>query len=269
MHGVAEVGFRHDGGTDRLAHLFQRAPLRVLFPDCPSGEPPQAALVTTSGGLAGGDRLDLAMTVEDGSAGVMVASAAEKIYRSTGPDTLVEVTLTAGTDGWLEFLPQETILFEGARLRRATRLDLARDAQALVGEMLVFGRTAKGETLSTGLIRDAWDIRRQDRPLWADALHLDGDLAARLGAPAGFDGAKACATLVLAAPQAAGLLGLVRDRLEGYEGRAGATLVNTLLVVRWLDSDAARLRKSFGTVWAALRHAAAGLPERLPRLWEI
>ena len=269
MHGVAEMSFRRDGHVDRLAHLFQQAPLRVLFPDPPAFEPPQAALITTSGGLAGGDRLDLAVRVEDGARGMVVASAAEKIYRSTGPDTRVEIALSAQAGAWLEMLPQETIVFEGARLRRTTCLDLGHDAQALVGEMLVFGRAAKGEVLTRGLVRDAWEIRRDGRLIWADALHLDGDIAAKLNAPAGFDSAIACATLILAAPDPIRFLATARDRLEGYGGRAGATLVNGLLVARWLDKDADRMRKSFGRVWASLRHEAAGLPERLPRLWEI
>ncbi|OAN45657.1 urease accessory protein [Paramagnetospirillum marisnigri] len=265
MRGKAEITF----GRDRLAHLFQQAPLRALFPTPPDGEPPQAALVTTSGGLAGGDRLDLSVTVDDGGAGLVVASAAEKIYRSTGPDTEVEIALAAGSGSWLEFLPQETIAFDGSRLRRTTRLDLAADARALAGEMLVFGRTARGERLSHGLLRDAWDVRRDGRLIWADALHLDGDIAAKLDAPAGFDGANACATLVLAAPAPERLRDLIRDGLADYDGRAGATVVAGLVIARWLDRDAARLRKSFGAAWAMLRHEAAGLPRRLPRLWEI
>ena len=269
MHGRAAITFRHDAGIDRLGHLFQQAPLRVLFPDPPEGEPPQAALVTTSGGLAGGDRLDLSVAVEAGSAGMVVASAAEKVYRSTGPDTRVDVSSRVEAGGWLEVLPQETIVFEGARLRRLNRLELAGDAGALVGDMLVFGRTAHGERLTAGLVRDAWEIRRDGRLIWVDALHLDGDLATLLKASAGFDGAVACATMVLAAPEPALRRDRVREALDGYGGRAGATVVNGLLVVRWLDTDAARLRRSFGRVWAALRHEAAGWSARLPRLWEI
>ncbi|RAU20471.1 urease accessory protein [Paramagnetospirillum kuznetsovii] len=262
MWGKAEIVFE----PGRLGRLYQQAPLRVLFPDPPDGEPIQAALVTTSGGLAGGDRLELSARAAAGAVGMVVASAAEKIYRSTGPDTKVDIGLTVEKGAWLEVLPQETIVFEGARLRRSTRLDLAADARAMVGEMLVFGRTAKGESLSQGLVHDAWEIRRDGRLIWADALHLDGDIAAKLKAPGGFGGALACATLVLATPRPMILRDGVREMLDG---RAGATVVGDLLIVRWLDEDAARLRKSFGTVWAMLRHEAAGLPRRLPRIWEI
>lgn len=269
MHGRALIAFDRIEGRDRLADLYQRAPLRVLFPDPPDGEPLLAALVTTSGGLAGGDRLELDITVGAGARAVVVASAAEKIYRSTGADVTVEVELTAETGGWLEFLPQETILFEGSRLRRRTCLEVAAGAQILAGEMLVFGRTARGESLTTGLARDVWEVRKAGRLAWMDALHLDGQLDEILAAPSGFDGANACATLVLVADDAGAQLDAIRAGLESYGGRAGATLVNGVLVARWLDKDAARLRHSFGAVWMKIRNAAGGLPTKMPRIWEI
>ncbi|MCR6631897.1 MAG: urease accessory protein UreD [Magnetospirillum sp.] len=257
MHGRAEISFA--GG--RLARLYQRAPLRVLFPDPPPGEPPQAALVTTSGGLTGGDRQDIAVAVGEGTRASVVASAAEKIYRSTGADAAVEVSLAAGPGAWLEFLPQETILFDGARLRRRTTVDLAATAEVLAGEMLVFGRTARGERFTHGLARDEWRIRRDGRLVWADALHMADP--AVLAARAGFGGAVACATLILAAPDPAVWRDRVRDLLAGYGGRAGATVVNGMLVARWLDEDAQALRNNFGAVWSALRGGA------MPRLWHI
>lgn len=257
MHGRAEIAFA-DG---RLARLYQRAPLRVLFPEPATGNPPQAALVTTSGGLTGGDHLEVTVDVGEGCAATVVASAAEKVYRSSGPDVTIEVGLTVAAGGWLEFLPQETILFDGARLRRRTVLDMKGDARALAGEMLVFGRTARGERFTHGLVRDQWDVRRDGRLVWADALHVDDPSI--LEAAAGFGGAVACATLVLASRDLVHWRDLVRELTTGYQGWAGATMVNGLLVARWLDADAQRLRKSFGTAWSALR----GGP--MPRLWDI
>jgi len=269
MHGRAELGFVHADGVSRLARLYQRSPLRVLFPDPARDEPPQAALVTTSGGLAGGDRLELAVQLGPQARAVVVASAAEKVYRSDGADTVVEVGLDARSGAWLEVLPQETILFDGARLRRRTRIEAAADAGLMAGEILIFGRTARAERMRGGLVRDAWEIRRDGRLIWADALHLEGDIIRHLDAPAGFGGAAAAATLVLLCEDTAGACAAVRDWLGDYPGRAGATVVNGVLVARWLDEDARRLRTSFGRVWAGLRHAAAGLPESLPRLWDI
>jgi urease accessory protein len=265
MRGRADIAF----GPGGVTRLFQQAPLRLLFPDPSAGEPIQAALVTTSGGLAGGDHMELDARAEDGAKGVIVVGAAEKLYRSTGPDTLVRISLAAGDGAWLEVLPQETIIFDGARLRRSTGLDIGGTGRILAGEMLVLGRTARGERLTRGLVRDSWEVRRDGRLVWADALHLDGDLPAKLGGPAGFGGAVASATLVLAGGDPGPLLDHLRGVQEGYGGRAGATMVNGLLLARWLDEDAARLRRNFGAAWAALRYLAAGLPPKLPRLWEI
>ena len=154
-HGAASVAFARDDDVTRLTGLYQRDPLRVLFPDVPEGEIPTAVLVTTSGGLVGGDRLDVSVAVGDGAEAMMFGQAAEKVYRSAGPTSRIAVELSVGRDGWLEWLPQETILFEGARLERRTLIEIAPGARALAGEILVFGRIAGGERLSRGLVRDA------------------------------------------------------------------------------------------------------------------
>ncbi len=171
----------------------------------------------------------------------------------------------------MEWLPQETILFDAARLRRAMRITLAPGARVLAGEMLVFGRAAMGETLTSGFVHDAWEVWRDGRPLWADALHMDGDLPAILGHPACLDGAVAVATAVYVDDDPARFLDLARSLLVAEEGnsRAAATVVNGVLVVRWLGRDAFRLRRAFGRFWSAFRRATAGLAPRMPRVWEV
>lgn len=269
MHGRAELGFVRLDGAHRLGRLYQRAPLRVLFPDPAAGEPPQAALVTTSGGLAGGDLLELSVHAGPGARALVVGSAAEKIYRSTGADTRVDVRLTAESGALLEYLPQETILFDGARLRRATRIDAAAGATVLAGEILVFGRAARGEVLTHGLVRETWEVRRDGRLTWADALHLDGALRRPLDAAAGFAGAVAAATLVLAGAGPQDLRDALRALHADYPGRFAAGIVAGLLVARWLDGDAQRLRAAFGDSWKIARAMALALPATLPRLWNI
>jgi len=270
-HGAAQVTFRHDGHVTRLADLYHHDPLRVVFPNPAPHEPPSAVLVTTSGGLVGGDRLDVSVTLEADARAMVLAQAAEKVYRSTGADCRIDVGLRAETGAWLEFLPQETILFEGARLRRKTRVEAAAGARVLAGEMLIFGRVARGETVTDGLIRDAWEIRRDGKLVWADALHMENPLADVLVHPAGFDGALACATVVYVADDAAELLELARASLGADDGglRGGATVVNGVLIVRWLGRDAFTLRRAFGSFWEAFRQEAAGLPTSLPRLWHM
>jgi urease accessory protein len=269
MHGIAEAGFGLRDGQTRLTHLHQASPLRLLFPDAAEGDPMTAALVSTSGGLVGGDSLSIELAVEAGARALVVAGAAEKVYRSAGADGRIEVRLSVGPGGWLEYLPQETILFEGARLRRRTRLDVAAGARAMAGEMLIFGRIARGETMTHGLLREAWEVRRAGRLIWADALHMDGDIAALRAAPAGFDGAVACATLAVLVDDPKPLLNAVRAQLDSTADRAAATIVNGVLLVRWLARDAQAMRCSYGAVWSDLRAALAGLPGKLPRLWHV
>ena len=157
MHGIAEVAFRGSPDGTRLAGLYHRAPLRVLFPAPPEPGLATAVLVTTSGGLAGGDRLEARVETQEGAAAQITGQAAEKVYRSLGDDCRVDVHLVAGPGSWLEWLPQETIVFDGARLDRRTRIDRPPGGRVLAGEILVFGRAAHGERLRRGAVRDAWE----------------------------------------------------------------------------------------------------------------
>ncbi|NQU57419.1 MAG: urease accessory protein UreD [Rhodospirillales bacterium] len=271
VHGVAEVGFVLKQGETRLDHLYQSDPLRVLFPNPPKGELPNAVMVTTSGGLVGGDRLDVSVSAGPGAMAMATAQAAEKVYRSAGQDSVIDVHLSVGENAWLEWLPQETILFDGARLGRKTTIDLKPGGKILAGEILVFGRIASGEKLSQGFIREEWNVRRESRLIWADALRLDGNFKDIFADPACFGGATAQATAVYVDDDPSRYLDLARTLLaEGDdELRCAATVVNGVLVARWLGHDAARLRQAFGDFWTGFRHAAAGLPATLPRLWNV
>jgi urease accessory protein len=274
VHGAAEIGFARRGGASRLVHLFERDLLRVLFPAAEPGEPPQAVVVTTSGGLVAGDRIEVAVRVDTGAAGHVTAAAAEKIYRSPGPTTKVRQTLSVGAGAVLEFLPPETILFESARLSRETTVTLAPDAGFLGGGIVVFGRRARGERFTRGFLHEGWEVRRGGELVWGDALHLDGDIAAIIDDPACFEGAAAFATLILAPP--ARNPQRVLDGARAMQAasaapglRAGVTVVNGLLVARWLARDPLALRRGYADLACHLRGEALGLPRRMPRLWHV
>jgi urease accessory protein len=270
--GRAQVAFAAREGITRLATLYQSTPLRVLLPRPATGDLPVAAVVNTGGGVLAGDRYDISVEVRAGARALAMPQAAEKVYRSEGPVSRIETRLEIAADGWLEWLPQETILFQDARFRRTTTLAIEAGARAMAGEILVFGRIARGERTTRGLIRDAWRVYRDQRLVWADAVHLEGDFAAALARPSGFAGASAHATFVYAAPDAPGRLTAMRSAIADLAGgpvRAGATSVAGLAIARWLSTDALALRRAFGSFWAAFRHAAAGLPPRLPVLWHV
>ena len=272
VHGKAEVVFAVKSGGTRLSHLYQHEPLRVLFPSSPKEDVLGAVVVNTSGGLVGGDSLDLSVALGPGAQALVTTQAAEKLYRSIGADCLVTAVIEVGENAWLEWLPQETIIFDGARLRRRTTLTVSPGARLLAGEVLVFGRIARGEALSHGLIHDEWRLCMGGRLLWADSLHLAGDLAAKLAAPAGFRGSKAMATFVYAAQDAPRWLEAARELIDpslSGEGWAGVTCIRSLLLIRWLSTDAAVVRRSYGVFWKRFRSMVGNLPPRLPTIWNI
>jgi urease accessory protein len=274
VRGVAHIGFAVRDGQTRLAHLYERNPLRVLFPTPVAGDAALAVLVTTSGGLVAGDHINIEVAAGEGAIAHVTGSAAEKIYRSTGATARIDQRLKAEASSWLEFLPPETIVFDHARLRRDTRVELAPGAGFLGGGIIVFGRIAMGERFSTGLLHEGWEVRRDGVLVWGDALHIDGDVAATMADPACFAGAAACATLILAPPEGdpRRFVDAARENQQRYaaEGllRAGVTAVNGLLVARWLG-DAVTLRRAYAELACHLRAEAMGLPPRLPRLWHV
>lgn len=248
----------------RPVELFQSAPLRLLFPEPEPDECSIAALLNTGGGLAGGDRVEVALRLDPGTRLTLATAAAEKLYRSLGPATRIGIALDVAPGAALEWIPQETILFDAAGLERRTEVALHGDARLLAVESLVFGRAARGETIDRLSLRDAWRIRRDGRLVWADALRMD---AAALRHPLGFDAAGAYATLLCAGPDVATLLPLLRGALDGSSTRAGATIPTQGLLLARLLGEAGAVRATLSRALSALRVPFLGQPARLPRLW--
>ncbi len=266
--GVAAIDFCASGMGTRLAHLYQSDPLRVMFPRVPAGEPLQAALITISGGMVGGDAHRVRVAAGRNASAMVVGQAAEKVYRSNGPDCTIDIDLNVEDGAWLEWLPQETIMFDGARLRRRAHADVAPGGRLLAGEVVVFGRTAMGETVTSGLLHDEWEVFCGGRPMWADAQHwTDHSFAA----PSGGNAVVSLATLVYVGggpDTLSDLRGLVGPgEVDGV--RVAATRIEDIVLVRWLGTDHAALRRHFGVVWAGFRHLVAGWADTLPRLWHV
>jgi urease accessory protein len=258
--GQSRVVFAVRDGQTRLADLYQRDPCRVLFPDPEPGEPPQAVLVTTSGGVTGGDSLAMAIEIGPGATAIAATQAAEKIYRAVGVDPCaMDITLTVGEGGTLDWLPQETIVFQGARLKRRTVADIAAGGALLACEMVVLGRAASGERFTKGLLLDSWSVRRAGKLVWTDTLRVEGETPTG----AGFGAANALATIIGVCDEPQARFEAARALLESADAvRAGVTLVNGIVVVRLLGEATA--------VRAATVAFLGGLRERrLPRVWFV
>ncbi len=253
------------GGETAPGILYQKAPCRLLFPRSEHDELFTAVLLTTSGGLTGGDSLSLAVNLEADAKAVVTSQAAEKIYRASHGDSHIRISLDAGPNSWTEWLMQETILFDGARLNRSIDIDLAPDARLLATESVVFGRAAMGETVTSGSLLDRWKIRRGGRLMWVDALHIS-DMSDRHLA-FGMDNAAGIATIIFVDINVARFVRLARDHVAALQCTGAVTQVADVLLIRLLAEDAQILRTGVAAMIGCLRAAAAGLADRVPRVW--
>jgi len=259
--GQSRVVFARRDGQTRLADLYQRDPCRVMFPEPEPGEPPQAVLLTTSGGVTDGDSLKMAIEVGPGGTAVAATQAAEKIYRAAkgGGHCSMDISVSVGEGASLDWLPQETIVFEGARLKRRTVADIAPGGALLACEMVVLGRAASGERFTDGLLLDSWSVRRAGRLAWTDTLRVEGETPVG----AGFGPANALATVIGVWDEPLERFEKARALLEPVsEVRTGVTLVNGVMVARLLG-EATQVRNAAVGFLTALRG------RRLPRVWHV
>ncbi len=263
--GALTAGFRRVGARTEVVGPHETGGYRLRLPRTHGGAT-EAVIVNTGGGMAGGDRADFSFAAEAGAAVTLTTTAAEKVYRGTEAggaeaETRVGVALTLGAGAALDWLPQETILFDGARLHRRLDVDMAEDADLLMAETLVFGRLGMGERVGSGRVRDRWRLRRGGRLALAEELDVGGDIAGLLDRPALGGGARACATVVWASRTAEGGLDAARAALDLSEVSGGASAWNGMLVARALSPSPWALRAAIVRLLSGLRGRA------LPRLW--
>jgi urease accessory protein len=257
--GHARIVLRDAAGRTRLADLRQEGSAKVMLPN--AGALAEVVFLNTSGGLTGGDRLSYAVDLGAGARAVATTQTAERAYRAGGGMARVNVSLTVGDGGWLDWLPQETIVFEGAALERRTTIRLGRNAGILALEAVILGRAAMGEVVRKVVFRDNRRIEREGKPLHVEPLALDA--AALAGGRAVLNGGRAFASLILVAPDAADRLAALRAALDEPCVSAAASAYDGRLAVRMLAGDGLPLRRQIARALAVLR------PHPLPRVWQI
>lgn len=259
-----ELGFRQAGNRTVLARRRHVGPLVVQRPFYPEGPICHVYLVHPPGGIVGGDRLELQVDVEPGAHALLTTPAATRFYRA-GPHPRATLTQSLTVrDGALEWLPQETIVFEGARARSTTQVELAGEARFLGWEIACLGRPANGEGFAQGELAQDFLLYRDGEPLLLDRLRLGGESAA-LAASWGLAGNQAMGTLLMYPARAVELAPL--RQLARGGARHALSIVDEVLVCRALAAQAESLRQLFTALWLGLRESLLGRAAVAPRIW--
>jgi urease accessory protein len=257
--GAVKFGVHLQDGVTRRGILHESGSLRVRFPS-PEAEGLSGVFVNTAGGIAGGDRFDIGITAGEGARLTLTTAAAEKVYRAPGPVAELNIALKAEAGAHIGWLPQETILFDRARISRRIDIDLAETASLLLCEIVVFGRAAMGEKMLHGEFVDRWRLRRGGRLVFAETIRLDGEIGEKLARPAVAKGGVAIGTALIA-PGDEAVVERIREATESFGGEVGISAWNGFAMARFCAQDAARLRADM----MAVLGRASGMA--LPRLW--
>jgi urease accessory protein len=266
-----ELGFAADGGATRLARRAHRGPFVVQRPFFPEGRDVcHVYLLHPPGGLVGGDELRLDLRVGPAAHTLVTTPAAGKVYRTTGPLARQSQTLTVEAGGTLEWLPQETIIYDGAAVELETRVDLAPGARFFGAETLCFGLPARGAPFARGSCRQVFELRRAGTPILIERGRFDGGAPGQ-SASWGLREATVLTLIVAApAPEAVIVDELRALAAQSPEGdRAGITTLGdgAALVVRHLGGGAERARAFVKSIWQSVRPALLGRAATTPRIW--
>jgi urease accessory protein len=258
--GEIRVEFHAIGARTEAARVYESGGLRLRFPNVARGC--EAVIVNTGGGIAGGDKASIDVTADADADVTLTTQSAEKIYRAQNDPSEIALSIRADSGARIEWLPQETIIFDGARLSRRLDIDLDATASLLLVESVIFGRMAMGELRLEGAFRDRWRVRRDRSLVFAEDVRLDGDITGVLDRPAVGRGARATATMLHIAPDAEQTIDSIRAALADAPCEWGASAWNGMALARLLSPSPEQLRTAMLTLLQAMRGRDA------PRVWQ-
>lgn len=273
--GSVRISFKRRNADSVLQNLYQQGCFKVRFPRDGPNPAAEAVLVNTAGGLTDGDRLDSKIELGPLTSVTLTTQAAERIYRSRASPATVANVITIGADAYARWIPQETILFDGARLERSTDIHVESGAAVIAVESTVFGRHAMGESEIRGMLSDRLRLSIDGTLIFADYIRLEegreGGVTRRLQRPCLGNGATAIATLIYSGLGDEKLLGAIRRLLASRRVTAGASTVGPVTVVRVLTDSGEQLRAAIVGVVEAIRGATGTVDGKrhfsLPRVW--
>jgi urease accessory protein len=269
-HGTLDLVYANFNDATQINYSHSQAPLKVQRPFYPEGKSIcQSVVLHTAGGMVGGDRLSQNFHLQSNAKTSITTAAASKIYRSNGQLAKQNINIKIDAGAWLEFLPQETIVFNGAVYRQDLQVELAPGASWLGWEITRFGRSARGEKFLQGAWRSCMEVWQQGCPLWIDRQWLLGGEEMFYSAN-GLAGKPVVGTLCwLGQSVAPEVTEQVRNLWTNHqtEGEAGVTHLLTGLLCRYRGNSCSEVRKWFTDVWQLLRLTYLGIPATKPRVW--
>ena len=247
--------------SNKLEELYQSGCAKLMLPKT-YGEMTEAVMLNTSGGITGGDRLNVKIQVENGAV-VATSQTAERLYRSITEPAKIEIRLRAYNAATLHWLPQETIIFDGAELDRTVCLDMSADSKCLLAETIVMGREAMGEDIRVCHFTDNWRLYREGQLFHAESLRLTDRVAEIMAVPAGGNGARLLSTILYAGFDAEQMAGLLNSVVEACSSKCAMSCWNDRLVIRLMSPHPRFARADIKELLCAL----SGQP--LPRVWQV
>jgi len=255
-----------ENGT-RIEDVFERSPIRIMFPRTEHCAVHEAVLINTAGGIAGGDQLECSVTALPQASIAVTSQAAEKVYRALYEPARVATRLKAWESAKLAWLPQETIVFNGARLQRTTEIELFSGAELLALEWLVLGRAAHGEVVVGGSITDSWRVKKDGRLIWADTFRITDEIFPHLKRKALLSNCNAIATLICFGTYLDKRLDFLREIIPSLGCNCAATLVSGLIVVRFAAKESSDLKLVLRSLLERFGPELGSGPFRVPKMW--
>lgn len=264
--GVCRIVAEGSGRGTRIVDIYQKSPTRVLFPRIENSRALEAVLVNTSGGIAGGDRLRSSVTALSGASLTITTQTAERIYRAIDTSATIVTNLNVGDAAKLAWLPQETIVFNRARIVRRTEIEISSGAEFLALESLVLGRSAHGEKVVEGSIIESWLVRKDGRLVWGDTFRLTDEVFLHLPRKALLADSIAIATLLYSGVDLERPVRLIRDLSPSCGCLCGATVVGGIAVGRFAASSSAELKATLRWLLQEFGKEIS-VPFNVPKMW--
>jgi urease accessory protein len=266
-NGVGRIVLTGSERGTRIVDIYQKFPIGLVFPRVGDELVKEAVIINSSGGIAGGDRLEIEVVALNSAAIAVTTQAAEKIYRALDRPARIATKLKACSTAKLAWLPQETIVFNQARIRRQTEIDLCSGAELIALEWLVLGRAARGEEVVTGHISDSWRVKMDGHLIWADSFRVSDEVFAQLHRNALLSNWKAVGTLIYFGPSLDARLRILREIAASLDCRCAATIVGAIIIVRVAAAASADLRRGLRSLLEQFSRELGAGPFGVPKMW--